>query len=69
MRDDRADPLYKVLTFYVPSSSDGYGFKVYQNQNNKDVVVQFKGHINGGRMSKFENINLSSLSWGYFFEL
>lgn len=53
MREDRQDILYKVTTFYVPSSSDGYGFKVYQNQSNKNVVIQFKGNIEGGRMSKY----------------
>lgn len=58
MSKDKKNPLNKISTFYLPSSSDGYGFKVYQNQGNEDVVVEFKGTIDGGKMSIFNPFNL-----------
>lgn len=68
LRSDRQDPLYKMMTFYVPSSTDGYGFKVFQNQSNSDVVINFKGHIDGGRISKIIFLIFFSLSWNHQIE-
>jgi hypothetical protein len=52
LSDDLSDPLHRVVTFCVPSSSDGFGFKVYQNQSASPVMVQFNGTINNGKICK-----------------
>lgn len=68
LSQDESNPLNKVKTFYVPSSTDGYGFKIYQNQGGQDVVIQTKGKIEAGRMIYPIATELDS-EFDYVFEL
>ena len=48
---DQKNALYGVFTFFVPSSSDGYGFKIYHNKHrNKNTIIKVVGSIENGRL-------------------
>jgi hypothetical protein len=55
LHNDLLNEISKVKTFRVDCSTDGYGFKLYQNNSQLPITVQLSGSIKGGRFSNIFN--------------
>ena len=47
-----------VSSFFMPASSDGFGFKYYRNKSNNAIIVKIIGTLQNAKLSKFSYLKI-----------